>query len=86
MDNNRHDLSQAKDFMVSTVDNPYNPLTQYDLWKQEDERLGYYTTELMARLAPISHSLSDEQNCFIILCAFFDALEINDKLCLVFEE
>lgn len=85
MDSNKHDLSQAKDFMVSTIDNPYNPLTQYALWKAEDERLGYYTQELMARLAPISNSLSDEQNCFIILCAFFDALEINDKLCLVFD-
>lgn len=85
MTSNKHDLSQAKDFMVSTIDNPYNPLTQYALWKAEDERLGYYTQELMARLAPISNSLSDEQNCFIILCAFFDALEINDKLCLVFD-
>lgn len=82
----RHDLTQAKDFMISTTDNPYNPLTQFDLWKQEDERLGYYTCELMARLAPISNSLSDEQNAFIILCAFFDALDINDKLCLVFAD
>lgn len=83
---NKHDLTKAKDFMITTKDNPYNPLTQFDLWKAEDERLGYFTCELAARLAPISNALTDEQNCFIIMCAFFDMLDINDNYCLVFDD
>ena len=41
--------------MLSTIDNPYDPFTQYDLWSSYDEKFGgYYSASLLARFAPVS--------------------------------
>lgn len=39
-----------EDFMLSTLDNPYSPHDSYERWRQYDERLGYNTDQLIARL------------------------------------
>ena len=44
--------------MVSTIDNPYNPFTQWDEWYAFDERSGYHTTSFVARVAKTSDDLS----------------------------
>lgn len=36
--------------MLTTVDNPFNPKTDYDKWQQWDEDNGYYTESYIARL------------------------------------
>lgn len=38
------------DLMLTTVDNPFNPKTDYDKWQQWDEDNGYYTESYIARL------------------------------------
>ena len=41
--------------MLSTLDNPYDPFKQYDLWSSYDEKVGgYYSASLLARFAPVS--------------------------------
>lgn len=45
--------------MLTTVDNPYNPFTQFDEWMQFDESSGYFTTQYLARLTLSSGDLSD---------------------------
>lgn len=40
----------ANDLVLSTIDNPYSPHTEYDKWKQWDEDNGYDTEEFVARL------------------------------------
>lgn len=47
--------------MLTTVDNPYNPHDQYAEWAAFDERAGYYTPQLLARVLHSSHELSEEQ-------------------------
>lgn len=37
-------------FMLTTVDNPYNPFREWDRWLMEDLRLGHDTCGLLARL------------------------------------
>lgn len=37
--------------MLTTKDNPYSPYTDYDKWLQYDHEQGYYTQELLARVA-----------------------------------
>jgi hypothetical protein len=37
-------------FVLSTIDNPYNPKTQYDEWKSWDEDSGYFTEQYIGRL------------------------------------
>lgn len=46
--------------MLTTVDNPYDPNTDYDHWLEYDHDHGYYTQELLARVAPISESESEQ--------------------------
>ena len=50
-------------YMLTTVDNPFNPFTQYDEWLVYDEDHGYYTNSLLARIVHSSDELSDaDQN------------------------
>lgn len=45
--------------MLTTIDNPFDPLTQWEDWKQFDESKGYYSCEYLARIARTSDALSD---------------------------
>ena len=45
--------------MLTTVDNPWDPFTQFDEWLQFDESSGYYTSQYLARLTLSSGELSD---------------------------
>lgn len=42
---------------LTTVDNPYNPFTQYDEWNAFDVRKGYYTNSYLARISRTSPDL-----------------------------
>ena len=44
--------------MLTTIDNPYDPFTQFDDWKAFDEFMGYYTCEYLARIVVTSPDLS----------------------------
>lgn len=45
-------------YMITTTDNPFSPLTQYDEWLTWD-MANYNTNSLLARVARISPELSD---------------------------
>lgn len=45
--------------MLTTVDNPFNPFTHYDEWFACDQRLGYNTPSLLARIVVTSDELSE---------------------------
>lgn len=47
------------DYMLTTLDNPYNPHTQWDEWYGWDEAKGYGTTSFLARIVRTSDDLSD---------------------------
>jgi hypothetical protein len=47
--------------MLTTVDNPFNPWTQFDEWRVFDESHGYYTLELLGRVVVTSDELSETQ-------------------------
>ena len=49
------------DFMITTIDNPFNPFTQYDEWLHYDEEKGYFTNNYLARIAMTSFELSDQE-------------------------
>ena len=48
-----------KPVMLTTIDNPYDPFTQFDEWNAYDESKGYYTCSYLARFAYTSSDLSD---------------------------
>ena len=48
--------------MITTIDNPYNPFTQFDDWYAFDESKGYHTCSYLARIAKTSNELSEREN------------------------
>lgn len=53
------DLPSRPEYMLTTVDNPFDPWTQWDEWLQWDTRAGYNTSGLLARIARVSNDLSE---------------------------
>ena len=45
--------------MLTTVDNPFDPFTQFDEWYAWDTRAGYHTLSLLARVTRSSDEHSD---------------------------
>lgn len=48
--------------MLTTIDNPYNPFTQFSNWYNYDNLKGYNSCGYLARIAKTSDQLSDEEN------------------------
>lgn len=46
-------------YMLTTVDNPFNPFTQFDQWFAWDTNAGYNSSGLLARVVLSSDDLSD---------------------------
>ena len=42
---------------ITTVDNPFDPLTDFDNWYNYDNRMGYNTCEYLARVVKTSENL-----------------------------
>lgn len=47
--------------MLTTVDNPYDPNTDYDKWMMWDQFNEHYTAEYLARVANIDDDMDDEE-------------------------
>ena len=43
-------MSANTEVAITTTDNPYNPLTDYDRWRNYDIQKGYGTEEYLARV------------------------------------
>lgn len=53
------DSREMVEYMVTTVDNPWNPFTQFKEWYQFDLVAGYHTPSYLARLTVSSDELSE---------------------------
>ena len=51
----------AKDCMLTTFDNPYNPFDDLTLWLMYDKEQGYDTCERLARIAKLSDDMSQDE-------------------------
>lgn len=52
-------LDRNKNWLLTTSDNPYSPVTDWDEWYKWDESHGYHTCEYLSRLVYSSPELSD---------------------------
>lgn len=51
----------AKDCMLTTFDNPFNPFDDFTLWLLYDKEKGYNTCERLARIAHLSDDMSQDE-------------------------
>ena len=79
----------AKHFVLTTSDNPWNPITQEDEWLVFDEKEKHYNTcSFLARQAALAYGFSDEYNVEQIEAAIdqivkdnYIRFETDNKVC-----
>ena len=65
------------EFALTTVDNPFDPFTQWDEWYAYDARQGYHTPSFLARIAFTSDDLSDADQASAIQSAIEEIVREN---------
>lgn len=71
------DLPYRPEYMLTTVDNPYDPFTQWDEWFAWDEAAGYNTPGLLARIARVPSDLSEADEFLAVQQAIDEIVDIN---------
>ena len=69
----------AEQHMLSTIDNPFNPFTHYDLWEEFDSEAGYYTPAYLARVAKSSDELSEPDQDLALEEAIDEIVQLNPQ-------
>ena len=47
--------------MLTTIDNPFDPIEYFSSWRQFDEEKGYYSLAYLARIAKLSDDMSQKE-------------------------
>jgi hypothetical protein len=63
--------------MLTTVDNPFDPFTQFKEWFAFDEVQGHHTSSFLARVVRSSDSLSDADQSLAIETAIDEIVREN---------
>ena len=63
--------------MLTTIDNPFNPHTQFDQWMNWDEQKGYHTSGLLARETYTSYELPESMLKRAMEDAIADIVAVN---------
>lgn len=63
--------------MLTTVDNPFDPFTQFDEWYAYDVAMGYHTSSFLARIVKSSDELSDADQDLAIEEAIDEIVRLN---------
>lgn len=69
------DLSQ--EYMLTTIDNPFDPWTQWDEWFAWDQNAGYHTPGLLARITRTADDLSEADQHLAIQLAIEEIVREN---------
>lgn len=71
------DTNEPTQYMLTTVDNPFDPFTQFDEWYAWDVKSGYNTSALLGRVAVVSDSLSEPDQALAIQDAIDEIVSEN---------
>lgn len=75
--NSTEDVPFRPEYMLTTVDNPYDPFTQWDEWFSWDQSAGYHTPGLLARVARTSDDLSEADEYLAVQQAIDEVVQEN---------
>lgn len=62
---------------LTTVDNPYDPFTQFDEWYAYDESHGYCSCEYLDRILKTSHLFGQEDQEMLNEMAIDEIIKVN---------
>ena len=65
------------EYMLTTVDNPFNPFTRFDEWLEYDISMGYNTAAFLGRIAKVSNDLSQPDQALAIQNAIDEIVQEN---------
>jgi hypothetical protein len=68
---------QVVEYMLTTVDNPFSPFTQFREWMAYDEQLGYNTPAFLDRIVKDSYDLSPTDQAIAIQDAIEEIVTEN---------
>ena len=71
-------MPDFKEVWVTTVDNPFDPFTQWDAWYRYDEKCGYHTCGRLARLSRNSNELSETETDQAITQAILTLIDLYE--------
>ena len=63
--------------MLTTIDNPFNPFTQFDEWFAFDESKGYHTCSYLSRITKGSYELSEVDDALAQELAIDEIIKMN---------
>jgi len=64
-------------YMLTTVDNPFNPFTQFNEWYSFDTSMCYHSAALLGRIVATSDELSDADQHAAIQAAIDEIVREN---------
>lgn len=62
---------------ITTIDNPFDPIDDFDNWLQFDIEKGYYTCSYLSRIAKTSDLLTDYEYMLEIERAIDEIIELD---------
>jgi hypothetical protein len=65
------------EYMLTTVDNPFDPFTRFDEWLAYDISMGYNTSSFLDRIARVSDDLSEPDQALALQRAIDEILDEN---------
>ena len=71
------DIPSRPEYMLTTVDNPYDPFTQWDEWFAWDQAAGYHTPGLLDRITRTSDDLSEVDQYLAVQVAIDEIVREN---------
>lgn len=72
-------MSKINECMLTTVDNPFSPFTQFDDWFKFDCEHDYGTCEFLAHFVFTSDSLSDAENVWVMEQAIDQIIQYDPR-------
>lgn len=67
----------TQEVMLTTIDNPYDPFTEFDAWNAYDVSKGYYTCAYLGRIVKTSNMLSQEDESLAVDYAVDEIIKEN---------
>lgn len=66
-----------EELWLTTIDNPFNPFTDFDRWYEYDESHGYHSLQILGRICNVSHNLNDNDYNEEANSAIIDFIQSN---------